>query len=69
MGRRGGWGGWVLQKELIPILMFVDSGELFEPIRKFQARVAETPQQLHSLVNELASNRQNLRRKPSERKR
>jgi TIR domain len=57
---------WVLQKELIPVLMFVDPGELFEPLRKFQARVAETPQQLHSLVNELASNRQNLRRKLSE---
>jgi TIR domain len=54
---------WVLQKELIPVLMFVEPGELFEPIRKFQARVAETPQQLHSLVSELVSSR---RRKLSE---
>jgi len=45
---------WVLQKELVPVLMFVEPSEIFEPIRKFQARVAETPQQIDSLVSELA---------------
>jgi hypothetical protein len=55
---------WVLQKELIPVLMFVEPGELFEPIRKFQARVAETPQQLNALVSELVSSRRSVRSKP-----
>src|SRR5512132_986807 len=33
---------WVLNKALIPVLMFVEPQQLFEPLRKFQARVAET---------------------------
>src|SRR5262245_62849392 len=32
---------WVLNKPLIPVLMFVEPHELFEPIRKYQGRVAE----------------------------
>ena len=44
---------WVLQKKLIPVLMFVEPQQLFEPIRKYQARVAETPEQIGALVREL----------------
>ncbi|HEU4456433.1 MAG TPA: toll/interleukin-1 receptor domain-containing protein [Longimicrobium sp.] len=46
---------WVLEKEMIPVLMFVDPPELFDPIRKFQARTVETPQQMDALVRELRS--------------
>jgi hypothetical protein len=44
---------WALDKPLIPVLMFVEAQELFEPIRTFQARTAETPEQLEALVLEL----------------
>ena len=44
---------WVLNKPLIPVLMFVEPNELFEPVRKYQARIAETPEQLDALVLEL----------------
>jgi hypothetical protein len=44
---------WVLQKKLILALMFVEPQQLFEPLRKYQARVAETPEQLGALVREL----------------
>jgi hypothetical protein len=56
---------WILQKEVVPVLMFVEPSELFEPIRKFQARLAETPEQLDSLVNELVATIHRKRRKPS----
>lgn len=44
---------WVLRKRLIPVLMFVKPRQLFEPIRNYQARVAETPEQIAALVREL----------------
>jgi len=44
---------WILNKPLIPVLMFVHPNELFEPIRKYQARVVETPEQVNALVQEL----------------
>ena len=44
---------WVLNKPLIPVLMFVDAQELFEPVRKYQARRAETTEQIDTLVREL----------------
>jgi hypothetical protein len=44
---------WVLEKPVIPVLMFVEPHQLFEPIRQFQARRAETPEQIAALVSEL----------------
>jgi hypothetical protein len=44
---------WVLHKQLIPVLMFVEPQQLFEPIRKYEARLAETPEQMDSLIREL----------------
>jgi hypothetical protein len=46
-------GAWALDKPLIPVLMFVEAKELFEPIRRFQAKTAETPEPLDALVREL----------------
>jgi hypothetical protein len=57
---------WVLQKDLLPVLIFVDPTELFEPLRKYQARVAETPQQLERLVKELSLNQYRFQERPSE---
>src|SRR4051812_42023737 len=36
---------WVLGKPLIPALQFVEPQDLLEPVRKFQTRTIETPQQ------------------------
>jgi hypothetical protein len=44
---------WILEKPLIPVLMFVAPEELFEPLRHYQARLAETPKQMAALVEEL----------------
>jgi len=44
---------WVLQKRLIPALMFVEPQQLFEPLRKYQARIVETPEQTAALIREL----------------
>jgi hypothetical protein len=48
---------WALQKSLIAALMFVEPGELIDPIRRYQARLVETPEQTQALVNELAGQR------------
>ena len=55
---------WVLKKDLIPVLMFVEPSEIFELVRKFQARVGETSQQLDALVTELSEGRLTNPRKP-----
>jgi hypothetical protein len=44
---------WVLEKKLIPVTMFVKPRDLLEPLRKFQARQIETPEQREILVREL----------------
>jgi TIR domain. len=46
---------WVLEKELIPVLVQVDPSRLVEPIRRYQARVIETTAQRMALVTELTS--------------
>jgi hypothetical protein len=48
---------WALEKELIAALMFVKASNLIEPIRKYQARRVETPDQIIAFVNELAGRR------------
>lgn len=48
---------WILQKELIPILMFINPNDLPEPLREYQARTIETKQQIEELVNELGEQR------------
>ncbi len=45
---------WALEKDLIAALMFVETAELIEPIRRHQARLIETPEQVEALINELA---------------
>jgi len=45
---------WALGKALIPALSQVDSSNLLDPIRRYQARVIETTAQRRALVNELA---------------
>jgi hypothetical protein len=44
---------WVLGKALIPALMFVEPEDLLEPVRKYQTRYVETPQQVEALVREI----------------
>lgn|ERR1051325_1123307 len=44
---------WALAKPLIPALMFVQPRDLFEPIRGYQARIVETPEQREMLVGEI----------------
>lgn len=44
---------WVLGKPFIPALMFVGTEDLLEPVRKYQARTVETPQQIEALVREI----------------
>ncbi len=44
---------WVLGKALIPALMFVEPQDLLEPLRKYQTRTVETPQQIEVLVREI----------------
>jgi hypothetical protein len=45
---------WILEKELIPITLFIDHDELFGPLQRYQVRSAETPAQLEALITELA---------------
>ncbi len=45
---------WALEKELIAAMMFVEPKELMEAIKRHQARLIETPEQIAALVNELA---------------
>lgn len=45
---------WALNKPLIAALMFVEASELIEPIRSYQARLVESPDQTETLINELA---------------
>lgn len=51
---------WVLRKDLITALMFVDAGELMDPIRRYQARLVETSDQTAALVSELVGQRPRL---------
>lgn len=44
---------WALKKHLIAALMFVEAHELIEPIRKHQARLVETAEQVDALVKDL----------------
>ncbi len=45
---------WVLEKELIAGLLFVESDNLFDTIRRHQARRIESQDQVDSLIAELA---------------
>jgi len=45
---------WALEKELIAGLMFVESNELIDVIRRHQARRVESQEEVQALVNELA---------------
>ena len=45
---------WVLQKDLIACLMFVEPDELIEPISRHQARQVETTEEIEALIRELA---------------
>jgi hypothetical protein len=44
---------WVLKKPLIPVLMFVEPEDIFEPVRRYQARRGETSDQVDRLIAEL----------------
>lgn len=44
---------WALKKDLIPALVQVSTGDLVEPIRKYQARVIETSAERNNLIQEL----------------
>jgi hypothetical protein len=44
---------WILDKQLIAAVMFVDVTELIDPLKRHQARRIETPEQLDGLVSEL----------------
>lgn len=46
---------WVLEKPLIPVLMFLEPKDLIEPIRRFQTKIAETPEQVADLIRDLKS--------------
>jgi uncharacterized protein len=48
---------WVLQKSIIPLIMFVDASDLPDPIRAYQAKRIETRSEIQELVKEL-KNRQ-----------
>jgi TIR domain-containing protein len=48
---------WALEKDLIAALMFVEATELIDPIKRHQARLVETPEQVMALVNELTTTR------------
>jgi hypothetical protein len=51
---------WVLEKRLVPVLLFVEPTDMFEPIRRFQARKAETPEQVTRLIAELGETRRSV---------
>jgi hypothetical protein len=44
---------WVLGKELISALMFVEHAQLLEPLKKYQTRTIETPKQIQALIREI----------------
>ncbi len=44
---------WVLEKDIIPATMFVETAELSEPINHFQIRPIETSAQVTTLIQEL----------------
>lgn len=44
---------WALKKDLIPALVHVSPTDLVDPIRRYQARVIETPTQIERLVSDL----------------
>jgi hypothetical protein len=48
---------WILQKKLIPLLMFVTADDLPEPLREYQARIIETKAGVQLLVDELEHQR------------
>lgn len=47
--------GWILEKELIAALMFVEAKDLIDPIRSCQARMVESIEQTEELIKELIS--------------
>jgi hypothetical protein len=51
---------WVLEKEIIPLTMFLDPRELIEPIASYQARRVETSAQVTNLIQELLEKMQPL---------
>jgi len=44
---------WVLKKDIVPVTMFVEANDLNEPMRRYQARPAETNAQVTTLIQEL----------------
>ena len=46
---------WALGKPLVPALAYVKESELITPIASHQARFIHTPEEIESLVNELAA--------------
>jgi hypothetical protein len=46
---------WVLNKEIIPLLILVPADKVWDPIRKFQARTVETEEQCENLAAEIAA--------------
>lgn len=44
---------WILQKKLIPLLLFLTPDDLPNPICQYQARLIETRSQINSLINEM----------------
>lgn len=44
---------WALEKVIVPATMFVEAGQLVEPIRRFQGRPVETDSQVVTLIQEL----------------
>lgn len=48
--------GWILDKPIIPLLMFIKPNDLVEPIKKYQFREIETTHQRTLLIKELTAN-------------
>jgi len=46
---------WALEKTLIAALMFVEPHELIEPIKRYQARLVESQDQVDAFVSELTT--------------
>ena len=44
---------WVLEKDIVPATMFVETEQLIEPIKRFQVRPVETDAQVVTLIQEL----------------
>jgi hypothetical protein len=46
-------GAWILGKKVIPALAYVDPSSLPDPIRRFQARHVQSPQQIQELIRQI----------------